>query len=101
MPGSADTAISTAGQQTISYDFHDLHNIVQRIDRTNELGDYWTFSRPELDPIDATLVVRGGPDGYACYTKGNTHLFSPSNASAGYLDGTLLQTPFTASLAED
>ena len=91
-PGIADTAIATAGQQTVSYDFHDVANIVQRIDRYNAVGDYWTFYRPDLDPIDATIVVRGGSDGYACYTKGNTHLFSPPNASAGYLDRQLFST---------
>ena len=87
LPGVADTAVSTAGQQRISYDFKNLMNVVQRIDRTNALGDYWTFYRSHLDPIDTTIIVRGGPDGYACYTKGNTHLFSPPNVSAGYVDG--------------
>ena len=87
MPGSADTAIATTGKQTMSYDFRDPINIVQRIDRTSELGDYWTFYRSHLEPIDATIVVKGGSDGFACYTKGNTHLFSPPNATAGYVDG--------------
>lgn len=62
-PGIADTAISTAGQQTVSYDLSDASVIKQRIDRTNKLGDYWTFYRPQLDGDDASMVVRSGTDG--------------------------------------
>ena len=48
------------------------------------VGDYRTFYRPDLNDIDFSLVVKSGPDGYACYSKGNTYLFGPINATAGY-----------------
>ncbi len=53
------------------------------------VDDYWTFFRSQLQPIDVTIVTKGGPEGYACFTKGNTPLFSPSNGTAGYVDGGL------------
>lgn len=53
------------------------------------VDDYWTFFRSQLKPIDVTIVTKGGPEGYACFTKGNTHLFSPPNGTAGYVDGEL------------
>ena len=33
-----------------------------------------------------SLVVRGGPDGYACYSKGNEHIFNDAGSTFGYTD---------------
>ena len=59
---------------------------LQRIDQSYTPGNYWTFYRPSLEPFDASIVVKSGPNGYACYNKGNTYLFGPPNATAGYTD---------------
>lgn len=82
----ADTGISVAGEQTISYDLSDTAKVVQRIDRRDVLGDYWTFQRTLLDIPQSSLVVRSGQDGYACYTAGNTFLFAPPPVPFGYVD---------------
>ncbi len=89
IPLAADIGISTSGEQTISYDFTDPDSTLQRIDMYNMVDDHWTFFRSQLKPIDVTIVTKGGPEGYACFTKGNTHLFSPPNGTAGYVDGEL------------
>ena len=86
VPGVADTGISVAGEQTISYDLSDPSTVVQRIDRKDVLGDYWTFQRTLLDVPQSSLVVRSGLDGYACYTSGNTFLFAPPEVPFGYTD---------------
>ena len=44
------------------------------------VGDQWTFYPPRLDLIDATIV-----------TRGNTQLFSPPKAIAGYFDAAFEQ----------
>jgi len=85
-PGVADTGISTAGEQTISYDLSDPSIVVQRIDRKDVLGDYWTFQRTLLEMPESSLVVRSGLDGYACFTAGNMFLFAPSIVPFGYTD---------------
>ena len=87
-PGLANTAIASKGKQTVSYDLSDPTIVSQRIDRSNVLGDYWTFYRPDLEGVDASLVVRSGQNGHACFNKGNTFLFAPYDAAAGYTDGT-------------
>ena len=86
MPGVADTGISVAGEQTISYDLSDPLTVVQRIDRKDVLGDYWTFQRTLLEIPQSSLVVRSGLDGYACFTAGNVFLFVPPEAPFGYTD---------------
>lgn len=86
MPGVADTGIAAAGEHTISYDLSDPSTVVQRIDRKDVLGDYWTFQRVLLDVPQSSLVVRSGLDGYACYTAGNVFLFAPPEVPFGYTD---------------
>ena len=90
MPGVVDTPILTAGQQTISYDLSNPASVLQRNDWYAKVGDYWDFFRSDLDPVDATVVTKSGPQGYACYTKGNTVLFAPVDAPQGYVDGELI-----------
>lgn len=86
VPGVADTGIVVAGERTYSYDLSDPSNVVQRIDRKDTLGDYWTFQRTVLEEPASSLVVRSGQDGYACYTAGNVFLFAPPEAPFGYVD---------------
>ncbi|KAK5163002.1 uncharacterized protein LTR77_011057 [Saxophila tyrrhenica] len=86
VPGVADTGISVAGEQTISYDLSDPTQVVQRIDRKDVLGDYWTFQRTLLEIPESSLVVRSGQDGYACFVDGNEFLFAPPEAPFGYVD---------------
>ena len=87
MPGVADTAVSSTGEQTISYDLRHVSTVLQRTDRNNAIGDYWTFYRPHLGGVDASIVVKSGSDGFACFNKGNMYLFGEYNATAGYTDG--------------
>jgi hypothetical protein len=82
----ADTGISVAGEQTISYDLRDPTTVIQRIERKDVLGDYWTFQRTLLDEPQSSLVVRSGPHGYACFVAGNSFLFAPPSAPFGYTD---------------
>lgn len=51
------------------------------------IPDLWSFARPQLEPTDATIITKSGPEGFACYTKGNTHIIGPPNGTAGYVDG--------------
>lgn len=86
VPGVADTGIVVAGERTYSYDLSDPTTVVQRIDRKDILGDYWTFQRTVLEEPESSLVVKSGQDGYACYTAGNVFLFVPPAAPFGYVD---------------
>ena len=89
IPGFPDTAIATAGTETISYDFSgNLSGVVQRIDRDYTIGEFWTFGRPQLEPINVSIIVRGGADGYACFIKGNEYVFTGLDTLGGYTDGT-------------
>ena len=86
VPGVAETGIVVAGERTYSYDLSDPTTVVERIDRKDVLGDYWTFQRTVLEEAEFSLVVRSGQDGYACYTSGNIFLFAPAAAPFGYVD---------------
>lgn len=61
--------------------------MVQRIDKTYTLGNFWNFARPNLDPVDVSIVVHGGSAGYGCYVKGNEHIFNDPSSAFGYTDG--------------
>jgi hypothetical protein len=87
-PGHPDTSVASSGSETIFYDFsQDSSDIVQRIDKTYTLGNFWNFARPNLEPVDVSLVVHGGSAGYACYVKGNEHIFNDPSSAFGYTDG--------------
>ncbi|KAH8892699.1 hypothetical protein GQ53DRAFT_860750 [Thozetella sp. PMI_491] len=75
----ADTAVAIAGHQNISFRFSSA--IV-----ANTLLDYWIWDSPKLDPIDFSLVVRGGDDGFACYVRGNNQIWLPTDLASGYTD---------------
>lgn len=86
-PGFADNTIATAGFQTISYNLSGgLEDIVQRIDRQYMISEYWYFGRPNLEPMNASIVTRGGSNGYSCYIRGNEGLYTPPLLPGGYTD---------------
>jgi hypothetical protein len=47
----------------------------------------WPFASPYADPRSFSLVIRGGDDGYACYTKGNNFIVVSATVTQGYVDG--------------
>ncbi|KAL7916698.1 hypothetical protein GGI35DRAFT_485828 [Trichoderma velutinum] len=86
-PGSPDTGVIIQGAQTLSYDLSgNTSDVIQRIDKQYTISDFFNFARPSLDPFDVSLVVRGGASGYACYVKGNEHVFNPPDSAFGYTD---------------
>jgi hypothetical protein len=50
-------------------------------------SEEWIFASPFAGPRSFSLVVRGGDDGYACYTEGNNNIIFPATATQGYVDG--------------
>lgn len=84
-------SVATAGYETVSYDLSNaLAPVAQRIDRVYNIGNFFNFARPGLEPTNMSLVVHGGEDGYACYNQGNEHIFSDANTVFGYTDRTYL-----------
>ncbi|KAH6952529.1 hypothetical protein BKA56DRAFT_504985 [Ilyonectria sp. MPI-CAGE-AT-0026] len=83
-----DNSVSTAGAQNVSFSYHGL-SIQQRIDRAHQLDAYWTFARPTLQPVDFSLVVHGGDDGFAAVVNGSFSMFAPDAPPSGYTDGFL------------
>ena len=63
--------------------------VKQRIDRKYSLGNIWLWGRPSLEPNDVSIVVHGGPTGYACYNRGNEVAGLPANVVWGYTDGSM------------
>ena len=59
-----------------------------RIDRSYVYDDYWIWGFPDLKPpIDFSLVVHDGPDGFACFTQGQNSFFAEDPSVAlGYAD---------------
>ncbi|KAF5244602.1 hypothetical protein FAUST_2118 [Fusarium austroamericanum] len=81
----ADTSVMTSGSQNISYKF-DVEDFQQRIDRHATPSNSWSWGSPDLKPVDFSLVVHGGADGFACYVNGNNMIHLPENATFGYTD---------------
>ena len=86
VPGFADNAIATTGTENITYDLSGS-DVVQRIDRAYQIGEFWYFARPQLDSNNAIVVVHGGVKGFACYNQGNEVVFAPGPVPWGYTDG--------------
>lgn len=87
VPGHPDRAVIVEGSQTISYDSTgNSSDVVQRIDKQHTVSDFFFWTRPSLEPFNVSLVVRGGPSGYACYIRGNDHVLNPSESPFGYTD---------------
>ncbi|KAL6917141.1 hypothetical protein FSST1_008636 [Fusarium sambucinum] len=84
----ADTSVMTSGSQNISYRL-DAEVLQQRIDRHATPSNSWSWGSPDLKPVDFSLVVQGGADGFACYVKGNNMIHVPDNVTFGYTDAAL------------
>ena len=79
--------MATAGSQTISYNLSgNAFDISQRIDRAYMISEFYYFSRPQLQPMNVSIVVRGGPQGYGCYVKGNEGIYQDPAQLGGYTD---------------
>ncbi|KAF5264657.1 hypothetical protein FOXYS1_4556 [Fusarium oxysporum] len=63
--------------------------IKQRLDRVAALAPPWVFARPSLQPMNYSLLVQGGEDGYAAVVSGSYNIFDPDAPLSGYLDGLL------------
>ncbi|KAI4681600.1 hypothetical protein J4E81_009960 [Alternaria sp. BMP 2799] len=83
-----DQTVVPYGSQTITYSY-ETGSLKQRIDKVSGLGTLWMFARPELEPMDYSVVVQGGDDGFAAVVRGSYALFDPTAAPEGYLDGYL------------
>ncbi|EXA32923.1 hypothetical protein FOVG_15896 [Fusarium oxysporum f. sp. pisi HDV247] len=83
----SDRYVVSHGSQNISYSFSDT--MAQRIDRNYQLSDYFFFGTPSIPPVQFSLVMKSGPEGYACYTEGNDFVFVPGNVTTGYTDSAL------------
>jgi hypothetical protein len=55
------------------------------------MQDYFTFGTPSIPPIQFSLVMKSGHDGYACYKEGNDFVFMAPDATTGYTDGKCLE----------
>lgn len=59
-----------------------------RVDRSYIYDDYWTWAFPDLQPfMNFSIVVEDGPQGFACFTKGQNSFFaSDPTIALGYTD---------------
>ncbi|CAG7558222.1 unnamed protein product [Fusarium equiseti] len=87
-PMRADTSVMSSGSQNVSYKLDDEH-LQQRIDRHATPSNNWQWGSTQLKPLDFSLVVRDGDDGFACYVKGNNLIHLGNNVTSGYTDSTL------------
>ncbi|KAH9881117.1 hypothetical protein J1614_001611, partial [Plenodomus biglobosus] len=97
---SMDRVVVPYGTHTMTYDYSGS-SLMQRIDKIDGLGGMspvvnllqppalWAFARPRLDPMDYSLVIRGGSDGFAAVVRGSFDYMQPSAPPAGLLDGSV------------
>ncbi|GFP60251.1 hypothetical protein TASIC1_0017001300 [Trichoderma asperellum] len=72
----SDQGVAQAGSQSVSFSFTE-NQLKQRIDRKYQYGDYWIWAFPHLQPdIDYSMVVQSGPNGFACFNKGQNSFFA-------------------------
>ncbi|EEU37113.1 uncharacterized protein NECHADRAFT_52281 [Fusarium vanettenii 77-13-4] len=81
----ADTYVATSGSQNISFRV-DQGFLEQRIDRRLVPSNHWYWGSQELKPLEFSLVVNEGKDGFACYVKGNNQIYLPQELAPGYTD---------------
>ncbi|KAJ4051413.1 hypothetical protein NW758_003755 [Fusarium oxysporum] len=84
----ADTFVSISGSQNISFRL-DQGFLEQRIDRRATPSSYWSWGNNDLTPLEFSLVVNEGKDGFACYVQGNDQIFLPPGLTSGYTDAAL------------
>ncbi|KAH7402739.1 hypothetical protein BKA66DRAFT_564639 [Pyrenochaeta sp. MPI-SDFR-AT-0127] len=85
-----DNAGVAAGRQNITFAFDEPH-IKQRVDRFAMLGPAFTFGRANLQPMDYSMVVKGGDKGFAAVVRGSYNLYNPGGEPTGYTDGLLAE----------
>ncbi|KAF5009447.1 hypothetical protein FDECE_4330 [Fusarium decemcellulare] len=85
---TADTSVAVSGSQNISFRLTEGF-LEQRIDRRATPSNYWSWASLELKPLDFSLVVNEGDDGFACYVRGNNQIFLPQDLTSGYTDAAL------------
>ncbi|KAI3580675.1 hypothetical protein IWW34DRAFT_819652 [Fusarium oxysporum f. sp. albedinis] len=81
----ADTFVSIPGSQNISFRL-DQGFLEQRIDRRATPSSYWSWGNNDLTPLEFSLVMNEGKNGFACYVQGNNQIFLPPAPSLSSLD---------------
>ncbi|KAI8674213.1 hypothetical protein NCS55_00744200 [Fusarium keratoplasticum] len=66
-----DRILAGAGRQDVSFSFH---------------GANFLWARPNLEPVNFSLVVQDGGDGFAATVEGSDLLLAPSAPPPGYKD---------------
>ncbi|RKK46140.1 hypothetical protein BFJ66_g8691 [Fusarium oxysporum f. sp. cepae] len=84
----ADTFVSIPGSQNISFRL-DQGFLEQRIDRRATPSSYWSWGNNDLTPLEFSLVMNEGKNGFACYVQGNNQIFLPPGLTSGYTDAAL------------
>ncbi|KAH7265979.1 hypothetical protein NW759_008042 [Fusarium solani] len=69
-----DRILAGAGRQNVSFSFE---------------GANFLWARPNLEPVNFSLVVQDGGDGFAATVEGSDLLLAPSAPPSGYKDGLL------------
>ncbi|RSL52537.1 hypothetical protein CEP54_010869 [Fusarium duplospermum] len=83
-----DRILAGAGRQNVSFSFEG-GVLKQRIERFHDLSVDFLWARPNLEPLNFSLVVQNGGDGFAATVAGNDVLLAPRAPSQGYKDGML------------
>ncbi|KAI8669619.1 hypothetical protein NCS57_00777200 [Fusarium keratoplasticum] len=83
-----DRILAGAGRQNVSFSFHG-GVVKQRIDSFHDLSANFLWARPNLEPVNFSLVVQDGGDGFAATVEGSDLLLAPSAPPPGYKDGLL------------
>ncbi|RTE68868.1 hypothetical protein BHE90_016758 [Fusarium euwallaceae] len=84
-----DRILAGAGRQNVSFSFEE-GVLKQRIDRFHDLSVDFLWARPNLEPLNFSLVVQDGSDGFAATVAGNDVLLAPNvPTTQGYKDGML------------
>lgn len=81
-----DQFVSLEGRQNMSFSYAD-NQLSQRIDRHFIPAYFWLWAKGSLAPIEYSLVVRGGDDGFACYVRGSNLVYMDPDFVGGYTDG--------------
>lgn len=85
-----DQSVATTGSQNIS-SIMTNNTLHARIERSYIYDDYWIWAFPDLHPfMNFTVVVRDGPDGYACFNQGQNSFYAEDPIEPlGYADAYL------------
>ncbi|KAL6712908.1 hypothetical protein ACLMJK_009463 [Lecanora helva] len=83
----SDQSVSAAGSQTMSFEERNA-TLLERIDRAYSYSDYWIWALPTLTPdFNYSLVVHDGPNGFACFNRGQNSFYADDHTAAlGFAD---------------